>query len=169
MRQVKKIRITLCVRQDGAFVPLTTNLYDIWNIRYDYKQEYLGGPTIESLTGFKRGNPSAFRANISVNLKNTSSSETAKIRTLLGQTSSRFNRSFTVGMDVITLNPNRPTLLAIFKDETSTDIANAEVCNLVDATMAVDRELTVGNQIITMNFEGVVLKKEVPLLGTIYD
>lgn len=165
MRQVSKIRIALGVRQDGAFVNLSNAVYDIWNIRYNYKQEYLGGATLESLTGFKRGNPSAFRANITVNLKNTTNANTQAIRTLLGQTSSRFDR--TIG--ATELNPNRPTLCAVWADDTSTNVADAEVCNLIEGTMGVERELTVGNQIITMTFEGVELKKEIPSLGTIYD
>jgi hypothetical protein len=169
-RQVNKVRLGLAVRQNGNFELLSSNVYDIWNITYSYDQEYLGGATLESLTGFKRGNPSAFRLNVSINLRNTDENNTNNIRTLLNQTSSRFDRNITESNVTTTLNPNQPTLIAVWADDTDSNISNAEVCNMTSAKMAVERELTIGNQIVTINLEGATLKKEIPKkIGTIYD
>ena len=183
------------------------NSYKVWNIRYEYTSDFIGGAVQNTINGFQRGNPMGHRLNVNINLNNATNADTEAIRGLLNKTASRYEREFynvnitSVSTDTITITdtglpnnyfkgltieqggdqfliksstattittttnsvfsagsaviiakPSHPTIIGVSFDD---NVNNIKYFNLASEAFGINRELTIGNQIIQINLTGV--------------
>jgi len=166
-KQVSQIRLPL-YRQTGAntFLALTGFTPTVsgnpnpavqiptWNVNYRAEMEYLGSPTTRTISGREKANLSAYRLYVDIVLDNSSPTNSAKIRTLLNNISSRFTRTF----GATTLQIGEPTVIGVTVEDNTTVVH----CNLNSAVVGINRELTIGTQAITISLKSVNLFKEIP-------
>lgn len=79
---------------NGAYRPFPgyPKSFRVWNVEYDAELEFRSSPTNRALSGFERGNVSGHRLNVSVNLRNTSPTQSEELRLLFNLVSSQFPR-----------------------------------------------------------------------------
>lgn len=205
--------------------------FGVWNINYRADMEFIDTPTSKALSGYERGNPGGHRLIVDLALKNTSSSETSNIKSLLDLVPSQYERvmattnisgaptydvntntsdvllgsnivnfsnayqgayvrninrndttfrctrfsvnpqkfdlrgntnavSWQDGDDLnVILFPDKPTVIGISTDNTTSNII---YCNLISSTFGIERELTIGNQIISMSLRSVDRFQTIP-------
>ena len=205
--------------------------YDIWNVNYTAEKEFLTSATSKSLTGFERGNPGGHRIKIDIALRNTTSTQTSAIKSLLDLVPSQYERyvvatnitstptynsgtntsevllgsnivntsnayqgAYVVNVDQndttfrctrfsvspqkfnlqgnvladswadtnnlnVVLKPDKPTVVGVSVDNTT---GNIIYCNLISSSLGINRELTVGNQIINMSLRSVERYQTIP-------
>lgn len=205
--------------------------FGVWNINYRADMEFIDTPTSKALSGYERGNPGGHRLIIDLALKNTSSSETSNIKSLLDLVPSQYERFVVstnidgtpthnvatntsvvdIGIDItnasnayqgayvrnidqndttfrctrfsvgpqrfdlrgnvlasnwastntlnVVLYPDKPTVIGI---STDSNVSNIIYCNLISSTFGLERELTIGNQIISMSLRSVKRYQTIP-------
>ena len=184
--------------------------YKVWNVRYEYTPDFLGGAVQDTLSGYQRGNPLGHRLSCNINLNNALPDDTEAIRQLLNLTASRYDRGFwtlgsttTTGASTLTFSntglptdyfkaltiedgsgrqrliasstatsittvtplgtwnnasnlvvakPSHATIIGVSFDNTD---GNIQYFNIQSDSLGINRELTVGNQIIQMALSGV--------------
>lgn len=100
-KQVKQIQMGAYI-YNGAPLDMTSfrafttfpQSYKVWNVRYEYVADFLGGAVRNTLSGYQRGNPMGHRLNVNINLNNATPADTEAIRNLLNQCASRYDRFF---------------------------------------------------------------------------
>lgn len=100
-KQVKQIQMGAYI-YNGAPLDMTSfrafatfpQSYKVWDVRYEYNADFLGGANRNTLSGYQRGNPMGHRLNATISLNNSLPSDTEAIRNLLNRCGSRFDRFF---------------------------------------------------------------------------
>ena len=217
MKQVSQIRMGAYI-YNGAPLDMTKfrafqtypKSYKVWNVRYEYTPDFLGGAVQDTLSGYQRGNPLGHRLKCDINLNNALPADTEAIRELLNRTASRFDRGFwTIGSttttgastltfsntglpadyfkaltiedgsgaqrlilsstatsittvtplgtwnnanNLVVVKPSHPTIIGVSFDNTD---GNIQYFNIQSDSLGINRELTVGNQIIQLSLSGV--------------
>lgn len=217
MKQVTQIRMGAYI-YNGAPLDMTKfrafqtypKTYKVWNVRYEYSPDFLGGAVQNTLSGYQRGNPLGHRLKCNISLNNALKSDAEAILELLNLTASRFDRGFwtfeSIGVsgtntlsfantgladdyfkaltirdtegrerliasstatsittvtplgtwennnNTVQAKPSHPTIIGVSFDNNN---ANIQYFNLQSDTFGINRELTVGNQIIQMSLTGV--------------
>lgn len=218
MKQVTQIKMGAYI-YNGAPLDMTSfrafqtypKSYKVWNVKYEYSPDFLGGAVQNTLSGYQRGNPLGHRLKCDISLNNALPDDTEAIRELLNLTASRFDRGFwnigsttTTGANTITFSntglptdyykaltiqdgnglqrlilsstatsittvtplggswnnannlvvvkPSHPTIIGVSFDDNE---VNIQYFNIQSDSFGINRELTVGNQIIQISLTGV--------------
>lgn len=226
MKQVTQIKMGAYI-YNGAPLDMTSfrafqtypNSYKVWNVKYEYSPDFLGGAVQNTLSGYQRGNPLGHRLKCDISLNNALRTDTLAIRELLNLTASRYDRGFwTLGStttvadgddnkliydeapvlpvnyfkgltvedgserqrlilsstatsdgeiiittvtvlgdwnnasNTVWVKPSHPTIIGVSFDD---DVVNMQYFNIQSDSFGINRELTVGNQIIQMSLTGV--------------
>lgn len=228
MKQVTQIKMGAYI-YNGAPLDMTSfrafqtypKSYKVWNVKYEYSPDFLGGAVQNTLSGYQRGNPLGHRLKCDISLNNALRTDTLAIRELLNLTASRFDRGFwTLGStttivdgsdnklevtsatvfpvnyfkgltvedgsvdkrqrlilsstatsggkiiittvtvlgtwnnanNLVVVKPSHPTIIGVSFDD---DVVNMQYFNIQSDSFGINRELTVGNQIIQMSLTGV--------------
>lgn len=191
-------------------------LFDVWNINFEERTDFLGSPNTQTLAGFERGNPMGYRTFCTIDLNNNFPSKSSGILTLLNLFASQFKRPFLsttitavsspnvtiVGGEattdyytglllrntsvsnqtrtiigytsggvatldspfsgfangnnvVIEVPASIPTIMGVTADSTN---SNTMFFNLDSSIFGIHRQLTVGNQIISIDLRGLFRK-----------
>ena len=200
--------------------------FAVWNVNYRADKEFLSSATSKSLTGFERGNPGGYRLKIDISLRNTNTTQSNAISTLISLASSQYQRTVvqttvssvsgaTIDLNLgntspntlsnayqgayiqnttntsanvyrvisyvgstkeatttesvvgytatdsvnVSLFPDKPTVIGVSVDNTT---SNVIYCNLISGSYGIDRELTVGNQIVTLQLTSVDRYQTIP-------
>lgn len=202
---------------NGAYRPFPNYPADfkVWNVNYDSALEFRTSPVLTALSGFERGNVAGHRISVSVNLRNTSATETEALRDLFNLFSSQYVRQFDTatlsatsatsatlagksavndfyvgaylvqgslkaritayngatkvatlvgdtlanGAGSIAIYPDKPTIVGI---STDTNASNIIYCNPIGSNLSLARELTIGNQIISLSLKSVDRLEQIP-------
>ena len=135
-----------------------------WNASFEYRTEYLGPPKIRTLTGFERQGIVGFRPYMSINLRNTSRTDTTRIAELLSYVGT-WGATNRPAIDLDPPNPpsvpdrNIPT---VFRITPNTNAGLAQVYNIETPTVEINRELTINSQIISISFSGLYITNSIP-------
>ena len=85
---------------NGTFKPFVVSgtpypiLFDVWNINFEERTDFLGSPNTQTLAGYERGNPMGYRTFCTIDLNNNFPSRSSGILTLLNLFTSQFKRPF---------------------------------------------------------------------------
>jgi hypothetical protein len=212
---------------NGTFKPFVVSgtpypiLFDVWNINFEERTDFLGSPNTQTLAGYERGNPMGYRTFCTIDLNNSLPSKSSGILTLLNLFTSQYNRSFfTTTIDsvsgtdvtppvvtivggvattdyytglivrntsrgdqtrtiisytsggvatldspfsgwanddniVVEVPPSIPTVMGVTADSTN---SNYMFFNLDSSIFGINRQLTVGNQVISIDLRGLFRK-----------
>lgn len=191
-------------------------LFDVWNINFEERTDFLGSPNTQTLAGFERGNPMGYRTFCTIDLNNNFPSKSSGILTLLNLFASQFKRPFLSTTITAVSSPNVtivggvattdyytglivrntsvsnqtrtiigytsggvatldspfsgfangnnviievpasiPTIMGVTADSTN---SNTMFFNLDSSIFGIHRQLTVGNQIISIDLRGLFRK-----------
>lgn len=163
VKQVSTIRLPL-FRQTGVssfsaltgFASTSTSVQiRTWNVEYRAELEFVGSPTTRALSGRERGNLSAYRIFVDISANNSTNEDTNKLRDLFDNMVSRKTRTF----GATTLQIGEPTVMGVTVENSTAGVIH---CNLINNVLGIQRELTIGNQIVQFSLKSVNLFNTIP-------